>query len=778
MSIASRQVKKEVNRIIEERMKEGYVPTMEHIVSQLSKFYKMISVGMPSFKLRTQNYRKAWDIDKYNDNLKELSNDLNNLYEELVDQFTIILEDFDYYDTERQKLMHEIKKLEGNLDDLLLVAEDTEGYLYSFHDSFIDRSNINLEYSTCEVNTDAGIVTLRESRQGIKKLDMSHYFDVVNYPILADEEYADNIISNHLMLDSKFGYAFSDINTSWAQSIISTKGGALVVSFIVDLTPKLDMGTYISRIEMRGQSSNHMKVEPLWSLDNINFKRLPIGYGVGNKLVTDNKKTIWNFEELRAKYLKFVVTKDIEDQMAASENISTYLYTVGFKNIEILEMAYNKTSTLYSNVFTMEDPTGEESTIDKAVLITEEDIQPETKIDYYLSLGEEGEDDPTEYNWVSVSPVNSQEPTEQQLVDFRHVSFFTNVPDIQWDESSYGATLESYKGVDFYKVYEFPYEPVRDSVEIYRGKNNWQVTPKYDVKRVAIYNEEHSFDIGSTITLTYPTSAAIDGEGLIRGSIVVKSEPGENPGYVYVNSSDYEVSYSTKIITKTTGSNISDDPQSPSNTVYVDYKYDDEESEPTEYTTYIYILNSDGLDINITPFTVAEQDAGNFTTITTTEGIIDLSSETFFHIPPGWHKVVTTAEPREDNDRFYSVNDDKYLYQKVYRQFAYAEKLQEVSWFELKNNTLKSNHSRFCVIDYDGDSNKEIVVNYKPQTSLWSSSSDDMLCPDGAETYVLSYKYISTQTNDIYLKAVLSRNDDSSPITTPTLNSYTIKLGY
>jgi len=70
------------------------------------------------------------------------------------------------------------------------------------------------------------------------------------------------------------------------------------------------------------------------------------------------------------------------------------------------------------------------------------------------------------------------------------------------------------------------------------------------------------------------------------------------------------------------------------------------------------------------------------------------------------------------------------------------------------------------------------VVNYKPQTSLWSSSSDDMLCPDGAETYVLSYKYISTQTNDIYLKAVLSRNDDSSPITTPTLNSYTIKLGY
>ena len=313
---------------------------------------------------------------------------------------------------------------------------------------------------------------------------------------------------------------------------------------------------------------------------------------------------------------------------------------------------------------------------------------------------------------------------------------------------------------------------------MYRGKDNWQVTPKYELKRTAVYNEQHVFGNEDTITLTNPDFTPVEGDGLIRGSIKVKSDPGENPDYVYINSTDYEVNYATKVITRTSGSNISDDPEAQSNTVYVDYEYDKEVSEPTIYTTYIYILNTNGLDINVIPFNVAQIEAGQFLHITTTEGVIDLSMESFFHIPPGWHKVTTTAEPITSDDRFYSVNDNQYLRQKVYRQYAYAEKLQEVSWFELKYNTLKSDHSRYCIIDYDGDDNKEILVNYKPQTAAWSTSADDLLCPAGTETYVLSYKYIATSTDSLYFKAVLSREEDTSPLNTPTLREYTIKLGY
>lgn len=778
MSIASRQVTKALNNIVEERMKEGYIPTIEYVTSKLGEFYSKNKVGFPFFRDRKLTYRKIFDVDVYNSNLTELYEDLNNLYEELVDQFTVVLKDFDYFDTERRKLLHEIMTLEDQLTDLVLTATDTEGYVYSVHDSFIDRSKIDMEHSTCEINTDAGIVTLRESQSGIAKVNMSHYFDTINYPILAEAQYAQNILSNTLFPQSKFGYAFSDVSASWTQEILTSKPGELGVSFIVDISPDSPDGLYITRIEVKGQSAKSMYIIPLYSLDNINFVNLPMGYGVISKEVSNGKIAVWNFDETRVRYLKFLVYKQIEDEQTTIDDKPVYRYVIGFKHIEIFKMGYDINSVLYSNAFTISDPAGETLTIDKASLVVDQDMQLGTRIDYYLSLGDPGTDDPTQYNWAVISSVNDPSPKEQQVVDFKHISFFSNIPEIVWDSGSYGTPLENHYGIDFYKIYQFPYEPVKNSVSLYRGKDNWQVTPIYDIQRKAIYDEKYVFGSSSTVTLNYPDFTPVDGDGLIRGSVRVKSDAGQNPSYWATTPGDFVVSYSTKVVTRQTGGVISPDPLSPSNTVYIDYQYDDEIVKPTVYTTHVYILNQDGIDINHIPFSQAELDAGQYTIISTEGTDLDVSSSSRIRLTAGWHKVTTTAEPESGNDRFYSVNGNKYLYQLAYQQFAYAEKLQETSWFELKYNTLITDHSKYAIVDYDGDGNKEIIVNYRPQTSSWGDANDDMLCAHGAETYVLSYKFITTATNKIYLKAIFSRETTAAPYSTATLRSYTVKLGY
>lgn len=472
MSIASRQVIKEVNRIIEDRMKEGYIPTVEYLITQMSKYYQRVSVGSPSFTLRKQPYRSLWNVDNYNSSISEIYDDINNLYEELVSQFTIVLKDFDFADTERRKLLHEIQSLESDLQNLLLVSDVTTNYFYSIYDDFRDRSKINLSYTTCEINTDAGICTLRESRSGIAKVDMSHYFNVANFPILAEKQYASNIVSNTVFPNSKFGYAFSDSQSSWVQNIVTNAPGELGVSFIIDISPDNVDGIYVSRIEVLGQSPNVMKIEPLLSLDNINFVTLPMGYATNLKDAANGRTTIWNFSSIRIRYIKFMITKDHEDEQISNADKPAYRYLIGFKNISIYSMAYDTSSTMYSKVFVIEDPTGEDLTIDKAELVVDQDIQDQTSIKYYLSLGTDGESNPDNFNWVDVSAHNDPIPANQQLVDFRQVSFFNNVPDIQWDFGTYGTTLETYKGISFYAIHKFPYEPLRDSIELYRGRKS------------------------------------------------------------------------------------------------------------------------------------------------------------------------------------------------------------------------------------------------------------------------------------------------------------------
>lgn len=777
MSIASRQVIKELNRIIEERIRDGFVPTVEYLIYQLSLYYQKVSVGSPSFKARLQPYRKLWDINAYNNNISEIYDDINNLYEELVSQFTIVLRDFDYTDTERMKLMHLIRALEGEVQNLLLISADTEGYLYSVYDDFKDRSKVDLGYSTCEVNTDAGICTIRESKSGISKIDMSHYFNLINFPILASKEYADNILSNTILTGSKFGYAFSDVGASWIQNIITRVPGKLVVSFIMDLTPDDPAGTLISRIEVYAQSPNPMKIEPLWSLDNINFTKIPIGYGETEKMAAVGTSTVWNFTETTVRYVKFVITKDQEDEHISVKDSPAYRYVVGFNTIEFYKMGYDNSSVLYSKAFTLADATGEDMTIDKAALVVDQDVENGTKIDYYLSLGVVGETNPENFNWVPVSAINDPIPTQQQIVDFKHVASFSDVPDLTWNSSTYGNPIKTYQGINFYTVYTFPYIPVKDSVTLYRGKNDWQVNPRYTVSRMNVYEEKHIFGAGNTVTLSYPNFTPVDGQGLIRGTVRVKNEPGANPGFVYSTPNDFSVNYSNYTVTKPAGSTISSDINSPRNTVYIDYQYDKETAIPSEYITYVYVLNANGIDINIRAWTADEISAGQYTTIETGGITLDVSSLSFYHLTPGWHRVITTGQPFTAADRFYAVNGNKRLHQLVYTQYAFSTPLQEVSWFELQYNTKLNDHTKYCVTDFYGNGIKELIVNYRPQTAIWSSGKD-LLCYNAPETYVISYKFISAITNNIYFKAVLSRNTDTSPLFTPTLRSYTIKTGY
>ena len=777
MSIASRQVVKEVNRIVETAMKDGFIPTVEYIIAELGKYYAKVRVGFPSFQNRHQGYRKTWDVTAYNSNLSEIYDDINNLYEEIVSQFAVTLEDFDYAETERRKSYHQIQTLEDSLTNLLLVAEDTAGYLYSVYDNFIDTSKVDMGYTTCEVNVGAQTCTLRESRNGIKKIDMSHYYGIVNFPILASDLYSSKIVSNTIFSTTKFGDAFSNSNASWIQNIVASSPGKLEVAFTIDISPDNSTGEYISRIEMAGQSPNPMSIEPLWSIDNVNFQTLPMGYATNLKTVGDGKTTIWNFYPSRVRYIKFIIYKPQEDEAISNNGNPAYRYVIGFKNISIYKMAYELTSTLYSNPFTVIDSTGETVTVDKASLSVDQDVQQKTNIRYYLSLGASGVTDPTTFSWTPIGAVNDPITTDQKVVDFKHVSFFADVPDIQWNSSQYGTPLESANGVDFYTVYEFPYEPVRDSTILYRGKNNWQVTERYNVDRVSVYYEEHAFGSSDTITLVFPSGVVSAGEGLIRSTVVVADEQGSNPGFTYVNNSDYIVSYTQKTITRPTGSSISGDPTSPKNTVYVSYQYDKETVLPKVYTTYIYIMNPAGIDVNIQPWSSFDITNGNYTSIQTEGTTVDVSMQKLYHFAPGWHKIETTGEPHTSDDRFYHANGDSYLYDKVYAQYAIATQLQETSWFELRYNTMLMDHSKFCITDYYGNGTKMLIVNYRPQTTSWVSGLD-LLCPMGTETYVISYKYIAKLNNQLYLRADLSRSDDSEELTTPTLHSYTIKIGY
>ena len=777
MSISSLQVTNAVNNIIETRMKSGFIPTVDYIISQLSAFYATVTPGYPSFQMRKQIYRKLWSVDVYNSNLTQIYNDINAFYDTIVTQFTVELSDFNYAETARAQLFKQISSLNNQVQNLMLLATDTSGAVYAVSDNFLDNSKINLQYSTVAINNSAEMVTIQETQSGIQVIDMSQYYNTVSFPVVATQTYAANILSNSLLAGTSFGNAFNNTSGSWQQVILTSVPGDLQVYFTINVSPNNQLGTQVTRIEVDGQSPNPFTVTPTYSSDNINFSPLPVGFSTNTNTTANGVTTIWNFAPITATYIKFTIDKSQDDSVTTFNGQTAYQYVFGFTNIDIYQMGYSDTSILYSEAFTVNDPNGDPLTIDKVTLVVEESVPNGTSIDYYVSIGAPGVSNPGQFNWVPISPINDPAPSQIQLVDFMHVSDLTDIPYNQWNSSAYGTPLLTYQGISFYEVFQFPYTPVKKSVVVYRGVNDYQVVQNYTVNRVSIYNEEHTFGSAQAVQLLYPNFTPVAGDGLIRGSITVQNEPGTSPSYTYSTPGDYTVDYTNNLIIRSSNSTISSEVANPNNTVYVNYQYDNETSLPAQYITNVYVSNADGIDLNITPWGSQDISNGEFTTIQPSNTNVNqgnVSAISSYHLPAGWSTITTTGQPYTIYDRFFGANGNIPLYDIVAAQYAYLQPLTEVSFFDLQYNTLKTDHSRYSVYDFNNNGTNLMIVNYKPQSGGWSTGQD-LLCHTPPETYNIGYQFISTQTDTIYFKAVLSSN---STLVTPTLNSYTLKLGY
>ena len=787
MSISSLQVTNAVNDIIAARMKKGFIPTVDYIIAQLSDFYKQVTPGYPSFQMRQQVYRKLWSVDTYNSNLTQIYNDINNFYDTIVTQFTTELSDFNYAETARAQLFNQINDLSSQVQNLILLATDTTGALYSVSDNFVNNAKIDLQYTTCAVNNDAGMVTIGESQSGIVAIDMSAYYNTTTFPIVATQQYAGNILSNTLVAGTSFGNAFNNTSGSWQQNIITSVPGDLQVYFTINISPSNPLGVQITRIEVDGQSPNPFNVTPMYSSDNINFSELPLGFTTDTISAANGITTVWNFEPISATYIKFLIDKPQDDNTVNYNGQTAYQYIIGFTNISLYQMGYGNSSDIYSEAYTIDDPNGDPLTIDTATLVVSESIPNGTNIDYYLSIGASGVTDPTLFNWVPISPINDPAPTQPQLVDFMHVSDLTDIPYEQWQSGSYGTPLLTYQGISFYEVFQFPYVPVKNSVTVYRGVNDWQVIQNYTQNTVSIYNEQHAFGSAQAVQLLYPNFTPVVGPGLIRGSIVVQNEPGTDPSYVYVTPGDYTVDYTNNLIKRSPNSTISNDLASPNNTVYVNYQYDNETALPAQYITSVFIENTEGFDLALTPWSASQITNGEFTTITVGSTVNNVSTLSSYHLANGWSTIATTGQPFTVADVLYGANGNVPLSTLVSAQYAYVQPLTEVSWFDLQYNTLITDRTKYCVTTKNNFTNNPsdagttvMVVNYEPQITTWITG-DNLLCHNplnngiNTEVYNIGYQFISTQTDTIYFKASMS---SSSPLITPTLNSYTIKLGY
>ena len=172
MSIRQRQLTRVIEEIIDKEIRSGIYPEPPTIMHRLNEWLKDHVPGLPTLKLRPWGYRQTSSSEDFNKCMEEIHTDLHDIYAETHEQVERVLVNFDYADTERRKLFHQLAKLEDKIEELLLRTSNTAGYLMSYIDSFNDFSKVNMLATDAQVDLSASRVLLRELDGSIQKVNL------------------------------------------------------------------------------------------------------------------------------------------------------------------------------------------------------------------------------------------------------------------------------------------------------------------------------------------------------------------------------------------------------------------------------------------------------------------------------------------------------------------------------------------------------------------------------------------------------------------------------
>jgi len=482
MGIRQRQLQFIMNKAAELIFKDGRYPTFTELLEKVrDAFFRRGRVpGYPFFGGQRQVKGRKIFLDRHLENMADLKIDLNLGYEESVEQAKLILKGHDWSETERRKLRKLLSSLERDVDDLLLIADNTDNYFFCVGDDFFDTSKINLDDSTIEIDTAYGTISIPSRAQGTEKLRLLHLYSRVMPPDW-NVQPPESVASSVNPTGTNFGNCIQDLETGWKTQVTTTqKIQGLTASFSLPLTPRKDLAELINHIEVENFSPSQEQINIQYSVDGGNtFQDIPVS--VHSQIL--HESAVWEFSDIAATHLKFIITKYAEDFQTVEKDTVNYIYEFGLKNLNIYRRSVGSEATLYSIPLQVTDHQGNPQAVDKCGLEACEVLPEGGEIEFSIAPCDANGNSPggTQLSWHDILPNYSMRRDIAKTVHFDLLEAGgIEIVATQANPAGGLALYDTIQGVPLYYVREdtdfSSYEVlIPDSLRVWRGYNQWHI---------------------------------------------------------------------------------------------------------------------------------------------------------------------------------------------------------------------------------------------------------------------------------------------------------------
>jgi hypothetical protein len=408
--------------------------------------------------------------------------------------------------------------LEKKLDEILFANSNTDGYFYSFSDSFANLSNVDLNVSTCFIDTEhrsAKLPTLKNNALDFRapgriNLNNIKYDMIFNGNTAATQTPLPN--ANNI---------FDGLNDtlSTVTHTSSTLGACAMV-----LTIPLNTPFVVSSIDGKLNTSSAIvtiaEIIGTNTTEEVQYRR--------KQSNSDYDKFSFNFIPQQSGTIRITLIKYEPDITFNDRTVDKYHYKFDIKDLIVSGQYYDKEAMLISSPITIDS--GNENKIIDAVSIEAANANPSIgQINYFVAQNIPNAVNVSDFNWVPIASSSSGLGVDQVVSFSKSIKYFKSISSVPTSGNIFlspiiasGALTEInpsssiYRGVSVYRVgiiaeSDTPYNPyLLDSVN--------RISFKYTSYSQGLYS-----DLGQWSSLVNATSST--NQVFDMGSLAITNVP-------------------------------------------------------------------------------------------------------------------------------------------------------------------------------------------------------------------------------------------------------------
>jgi hypothetical protein len=412
MNISTIQKRKFLNNLYKLFYSSGTRPNEQEVRRVFGQYFSINKLGEPVpveyNLLQQQSIVREQDLNSLMAatalNLEVLYDSINENNLELFDIITALNNRF-------ANLRAKRKELEAKVDDLIFANGNSEGYFYSFTDTFSSLINTDLTKTNAFIDTELSSVSLPRlvSSPSISELNKISTGNV-------SARILDNGVGANLPVSLEgIENAFDGLNDTYWQVSYQSNSISIVT---LEISIPLSSNSRVSRIAGRLQSST-----PLIIL----VEAIPLDPNIVSTILVRDSSVDYNYFNFYLPsfdYQRIIVRLVKKDPDYINTDTSDfYNYLFGVREFFISSEYYDNTATYISSPISVPSSDNSLIYIDSVSLSVKDQIPEGTSINYYVSANNPTATSAADFDWTPISPVNYEQKSFPSIVNLVSPSY-------------------------------------------------------------------------------------------------------------------------------------------------------------------------------------------------------------------------------------------------------------------------------------------------------------------------------------------------------------------